>query len=379
MKRLLFILPGLATGGTNSSFDALYHHLKTSYDISVFAISHQPHNHQYSFETVLLPKNSFLSYAFSNYGSQQGFEKILSFFVKTIQSILLIFKFNITWLYAKRYIQKLEKSNNYDYVIGFQEGYSTRFTSLFNNLNKVCWVHCDYDKWMPKEKTELMLYSKFKTIVCVSEYTRNIFSKRYPPLANKTIAIHNLIDTERILELGNYSIEDSRYKSEGYVILSVGRFHPVKRFREIPAVASELKKSGLHFTWYVLGPGDNIELSAFNTNVDYYAVRDCVKWLGGKSNPYPYFKTADLYVCLSESEACPMVFLEAQLFNLPIITTDFPSSSEFIQSGNGVISSLKQIPSAIEVISKEREKQPLSHSTSHEKHITINKLRSIFN
>ena len=57
-----------------------------------------------------------------------------------------------------------------------------------------------------------------------------------------------------------------------------------------------------------------------------------VFYLGPKTNPYPYFANADLYVCLSESEACPMVFNEAKCFGTPIVSTDFGSSYEFIQS-----------------------------------------------
>ena len=70
-------------------------------------------------------------------------------------------------------------------------------------------------------------------------------------------------------------------------------------------------------------------------------------WLGEKVNPYPYFKDTDQYVCLSELEACPMVFLEAKLFNIPIVTTDFPSAREFVKDGEGTISPLEDLPQAI--------------------------------
>lgn len=56
---------------------------------------------------------------------------------------------------------------------------------------------------------------------------------------------------------------------------------------------------------------------------------------------------ADLYVCLSESETCPMVFLEAQLFNLPIVNTYFPSANEFIDNESGKIFQIENIPNDI--------------------------------
>ena len=42
-----------------------------------------------------------------------------------------------------------------------------------------------------------------------------------------------------------------------------------------------------------------------------------------------------------------MVFKEAQILGLPIVTTDFPSSYEFVNDENGVISIIDKIPEAI--------------------------------
>ena len=112
--------------------------------------------------------------------------------------------------------------------------------------------------------------------------------------------------------------------------------------------------------------------------MEKYSVQDCVKWLGGKSNPYPYFKKADIYVCLSESEACPMVFKEAKLFGLPIVTTDFPSAYEFVNEEDGIISSLENMPDAINSMIDKIEKGYTKKIANDDNSEIINKFNSLF-
>ena len=66
--------------------------------------------------------------------------------------------------------------------------------------------------------------------------------------------------------------------------------------------------------------------------------------MGNKSNPYPYLKKSSLLVALSTTEACPMMFIEAKILNIPILSTNFGSSYEFICNGeDGVISNIESI------------------------------------
>lgn len=377
MKKILFIIPGLATGGTNTSLDSFYGLLKKRYRISIFAISHQPHSHQYSFEDSLLPKNAILSLFYSNYDSQKGTNKIWAFFIKNIRFLFRLCNVDCSFYYARKVVKKLEKREIFDYIVGFQEGYATEIAALFNNPNKVCWIHCDYDKWLPYHKSELSLYFKFKKIICVSEYTASTFARRYPSLEKRIFAIQNVIDEEKIIKLANCPLDDSRYKRDCFTILTVGRFARVKHFRDIPSIASELNRLGFVYKWYIIGPEDQEEFIDFKLNNKLYATEKKVIWLGSKSNPYPYFKNADLYVCVSESEACPMVFKEAQLLGLPIISSNFPSAKEFINEKEGKIVKVEEIAKTIVDLFKVKRKKKLDNVDSHSI-ISLNKLYSVF-
>lgn len=348
MKKILFIIPSLGTGGTNSSLDAFYAQFKDKYHINVFSIAHQPRNHNYSFDEALLKQDKVLSLLCANFSDQKGLFKIFAFFFKAAQSLCRKFDINLAEVYGRKVVRKIESSERYDFVVGFQEGFATAFASFFQKPNKVAWIHCNYNFYLPLGKSEENMYNKFTNIVCVSKYTASVFTNRYPALGSKTMYIHNLIDSGRIKELAQNSISDVVFSTDIINLISVGRFSTVKRFREIPSIAQTLKNRGLKFAWYILGPADGSgESESFTENVDKYSVHDCVKWLGGKSNPYPYFKKANIYVCLSESEACPMVFKEAKLFGLPIVTTDFPSAYEFVSDKDGIISSLENIADSI--------------------------------
>ena len=60
--------------------------------------------------------------------------------------------------------------------------------------------------------------------------------------------------------------------------------------------------------------------------------------LGHQSNPYPYYKNADLFVLSSRKEGFPNVVLEALYYGIPVVATNCVDFSEVINNGvNGYI------------------------------------------
>lgn len=349
MKKILFVIPDLGLGGTNSSLEALYNTIKDLYCIKVFAISHQTRYRTFGFDDNLMPQCRALSLLYTDFSKQSGMNRVLSFLIKSLYSFMRWFGVDIKRLISRFQIRKIESTNYFDTIVAYQEGYATEFVSFFQNPRRIAWIHCNYDKWMPIDNSEELLYSQFSHIVCVSDYTASVFSNRYPSLKDRTVGIINFVETERVFKMGQCDVDDDRFQKKGFTILSAGRFHAVKRFSAIPAIADSLRKKEVCFHWYVIGDAnDAVEISNFLENVSKYELAEYVKWLGGKSNPYPYFREADLYVCTSESEACPMVFIEAKLFGTPIVTTNFPSANEFIKDKvNGRIVPLEGVADAI--------------------------------
>lgn len=349
-KKILFVIPGLKTGGTNSSLSALYSQIKDKYEITVLPLSNK-RNANYSFDDVAL-RASFISDALHiNASDSITYMKPIVYAIKSIRHLIIkITGKDLLDLYYQILAKHIERKSNFDYIVAFEEGCPTQFVSHFKNENKIGWIHCNYNMYCPKGVNEEPIYSRYKHIICVSKYTSLLFSNRYSSLKNKVRYIYNLIDMNAIIEKSQQVIDDDRFEtSSKYILVSAGRIDSVKRFSIIPKVARTLLNMGLSFKWYILGPTVSlVEYKRLQENITKYDVTKNVVCLGNKKNPFPYFAKSDIYVCTSESEACPMVFNEAMILKKPVVTTKFGSASEFIKNGeNGRICDCEELADGI--------------------------------
>lgn len=346
--KILFIIPGFSLGGTTSALISMLNcGLTNDYDIDVFTIEKRDYNLQ-PIATHDIGLNGFTTAYYGDFSKFPTKEKIKYLFVKLLKQIKGGSSRLEEWV-TRRTIQKIERKKQYDIVVGFQEGLATRFASQFTCPRKIAWIHCDYANAYGEEVNELDLYNGFEKVVCVSQFTRQGFVGRYPTLADKTVAIHNIFDAQSVITKSMAKIDDARFDTSRLTIISLGRVHDVKRFYLIPEIAAQLKSAGLDFRWYILGSaGIPSELQRLTDAIHNYGMEEKVIYLGGKANPYPFLKAADLMVTLSKSEACPMIFNEAKMLHVPIVSADFGSAFEFIEQGkDGYISSIEKITQRI--------------------------------
>lgn len=344
---LLFVLPSVGMGGSTTSLISILNSPFTEkYDVDVFVL----YASNYSCPSISahdVGLNCLTTAFYADYSKFSISNKVKVFPLKILKQNPLIYKL-LERVIIKRTVKTIERYKKYKAVIGFMEGEATRFVTYFSNPKKVAWVHCDY-AYAFKEKNELMIYSQYSKIVCVSDYTRGGFVKCYPALAKRTCAIHNIFDKDSVIARSREAIDDDRFDNSNLTILSVGRLSAVKRFYLIPKIAKRLLQSGLDFMWYIIGDAqDPVELQKLNDANELEATSDYVIYLGGKINPYPYYKNSDLLVTVSASEACPMIFNEAKILNIPIVSTDFGSAYEFVNQGkDGIITNIDIISDAI--------------------------------
>lgn len=331
MKRVLFITPSKSIGGINSSLSSLISCVQDKFDIKVLLMSDNG-NGEYDFLKKSFT-NNILNVYHSDFSSLSGKLKFLALIIKCVKRWFALFSIDISELFYKIAARQVQKKYNFDVVVGFSEGFSMRLASVFAAKKRITWIHCEYDRAVSKDKDELTYYNKFDNIICVSQYTLNKFVERYPALKNKSSYIYNLIDDERIETLSQDSCLVPEFNDDMFTIISVGRMDPVKQFFLIPQIARSLVDMGIIFRWYIIGGPINDEYCRIHSEIQKYRVEAYVIQLGSKSNPYPYMKAADVYVSTSFSEACPMVFIEARLCGLPIVTSNFGSAYEFIEDG----------------------------------------------
>ncbi len=362
MKKILFVLPSFNYGGsTTSLLSILNSKLALEYSIHVFEM-HKGDNKSPVLSKFDIGMNEWTNAFYSNFRTLSTKDKFKAFLLKILTQTRL--KNRIEKWVVKITIKRIEK-NNYDCIVAFLEKQATDFCQYFSVERKIAWIHCDYSKAYPRDDRDLQLYGRYDKIVCVSKSTRDSFLKYYPSLLDRTIFIYNLFDSNSIISKSKETIEDQNFDCKQFTIISVGRINKVKRFDLIPRIARNLCEKGLTFKWFIIGqPYGNEELSRLTHAIDEEDVNDYVVYLGGKSNPYSYFRMADLLVCVSESEACPMIFNEAKLLNLPIVSTDFPSAFEFIDKGQyGRITNIETMADTIAEIVSENPSRKTNDST----------------
>lgn len=349
MTRILFIIPAFKHGGTNKSLFNILSFIGHEFDISIMALSHLgPYKDLFNREAKIIERDSRLGLLFDNFGNidlkkdskKQIITKLSNKLYRKLYEILIGEKGREKIL--NQSVKKIE-SMNFDTIIAMQEGDVTSFTARIKG-KKIAWVRSDYNEYFKiVMKDESAVYEKFKSIICVSEYTRKTFLTKYPQLEERCYGIHNMIDYNKIIRMSSEKIKYNKlFDNTNFNMVSVGRLSKVKQFDLIPNIASKLKKNGLMFNWYIIGDGE--EKARINMLIEKYNVEDEVVLLGEINNPYPYIKQSDLVVVTSLSEACPNVINEGKILHVPVITTNFGSAKEFIENGgNGIITNEENI------------------------------------
>lgn len=354
MKKILFITLDTAVGGVSASLSCLYEQIKNQYNITVLTLTSLS-GAEINFQQVLKPSNVFINAYYSNFRNSPLSKKPLILLIKVLGKICKKLDVDFGAYIAKKTMRNEESKNIYDTVVGFGEGAAALVASFSNCQNKIAWIHCDYG--MQSFDDEYCVFKMFTKIVNVSKTTSSHFVEMYPSLSDKCTYIYNLTNEKLIRALSNMSVSDFEFRNGVFHIISIGRIDSVKRYSEIPRIAASIKEKGLKFQWIIVGPiRDENEFVKLENGIRQYAVGDIVKWIGGKKNPYPYLKCADLLVSLSSSEACPMVFNEARVLNVPIVSTDFQSAFEFISTGvDGLIAPLETIDESIILMMSDKD------------------------
>lgn len=354
MKKVLIIIPTTSIGGTNSALNNIYRSLKGRVNISVFSLSEGSSSGSYDFAEAMCEMDPMLTHMFGVFRDKSLKQKCLAILPKLLKAFLARFCRKGLYSILKSRIKRLECRAEYDSIVAFQEGEATFFASLSSISNKIAWIHCDYSTIVPESISQLRVYDAYKSIVCVSQYTTGTFLRRYPTLSDKVVTINNLVDRTRF---GGICKSSCSKDSGVFRLVSVGRIDSVKRFSKIPSIAKYVRDAGVELEWTIVGAciDDYHEERRLKEQLSLLGKQQYVKWIGAVKNPLGIMSSADLYVCLSVSEACPMVFIESKLLGVPIVSTNFGSVSEFIEDGvDGYIVTFDELGDKLISIAKNR-------------------------
>lgn len=251
---------------------------------------------------------------------------------------------------------KTKIKDKYDVEIAFMEGWATKLISYSSNIysKKIAWVHCDISKkhWtshMFKDKEEESCYKKFNEIIFVSNYTKQSFEKKFKQIKTLKKVIHNPIIIEDIEIRSN----ETKVCYNEFTIVSVGRLTKIKGYERLIKVHASLVNLYPH-KLIIIGDGnERINLENLIKNLK---VENTVELKGFVKNPYPYIKSADLFVSSSISEGYPLVVCESLVLGTPILSTDTIGPREILEEGKyGILceNSEEGIKNSIEQILKD--------------------------
>ena len=350
-KNILFILPGFNFGGTVFSTLNMISFLNRDYNISVLPMTYQgPVIRNYrEAEINILPESIALSAMMGRISRETSFcRKACFLFYKVMRRLFGIIGVDYELFLFKREAKQIEKKYQFDYVASCQEGGSTYFAACFQKSKRLAWFRSEYSIYRTEYSQSFLnkdkiIYPLFDKIVCVSKTTRDDFINYFPGIAEKVVAVHNIQNCDSIFAKSNECIRD--FPSSPCVIVSVGRMSPQKRFSFIPSIARKILDSGCDFKWVIIGDGNAYgEWDKLQEEIERNDVRGTVLCLGGKLNPYPYIRKANLLVNTSYVEACPRVVIEAKMLKTPVVCTDFSSAREFVTSDlDGYVETIENI------------------------------------
>ena len=315
MKKILFGITSLTLGGAERVLVDLANALCDKYEITIFTIYAKG-----ELEKQLNNKIKLKSLYDEPYLELSPLKRK---FVVPLEVLLL-----------KKKIYKKYIKDNYDVEIAFLEGPITRLFSINNkNTKKIAWIHNDITKVFGnglksklKKILDKKIYSKYDTIVFVSEDNLKKFNKEYKDIRNKYLepikkeVIYNYIDKENIIKKAEEKNDDIVFNKDRINFVTVARLVEQKGIDRLIEIHSRLIKNGLKHNFYIIGDGP--EKEKLEILIKKQKIEETFKLLGKKENPYPYIKKADYFCLLSRFEGYGMVLEEAKILDKPIIITD---------------------------------------------------------
>ncbi len=154
-----------------------------------------------------------------------------------------------------------------------------------------------------------LLNHHFNPVVAVSEEMKRVLVQRYRFRAERVSVIHNGIEPPpQPLTSSN---------KPHLHIGTAGRMVPVKDFALFLEVAGEIKKRVEDVRFSILGEGP-LKEELMRKAVDLGLGGD-VEFMSPVPDPFPYYRSLDLYLNTSIHEGIPMSLLEAMSCGIPVV------------------------------------------------------------
>lgn len=345
-KKILFIINNLNCGGAEKALISLLEDMDYSrYEIDLFLFKHEGlfMNSIPNEVTLLLEQQNYKYFDMSTVVATRELIKKwdIKVLINRLKFKLLLKELNPSkyeqkgWKYVSSSFSKLEKK--YDVAIGYLEKNPIYFcVDKVDARKKIGWMHNDYIKLGMDKEIDKKYFEKLDYIFTVSKECKTVLESEFPGYKNKFRLMHNIVSEKNIKKLAGEQIEDIKFSTERINIVSVGRLNYQKGFELGIEACRLLVEKKYPINWIIIGEGE--ERKKLQELIDSYNLKDNMKLIGIRENPYPYIKKSDIYVQPSRFEGKSIAIDEAKILKKPIVVTNFTTAKDQIKDRvNGLI------------------------------------------
>ncbi|AWY02102.1 glycosyl transferase [Marinomonas primoryensis] len=173
-----------------------------------------------------------------------------------------------------------------------------------------------------------------RRMVCVSEAATSSFIdliQTYNIPCKSVLTISNPNDYEKIRQDASITSDGIDYHTKPY-ILGLGRLVDGKNF---PLLIDAYHYAREHFDIQqdLVIVGEGRERATIEKKIKQLGLEASVFLKGQQSNPFPWYKGADVFVLSSKSEGLGMVIIEALACGTPVVATNCPGGVSDIMQG----------------------------------------------
>lgn len=167
-------------------------------------------------------------------------------------------------------------------------------------------------------------------IITLTQEDRKNYIRKYGISENKIAYIYNWKENR---------LSNIPYNDESTKIVTVGRFDYQKGYEYLIQVAKKVLAKMPDWTWEIYGSGKQDEVERIRDLITENDLQDKLVIKGLEKNQDVIYGDKGIYVMTSRYEGLPLVLLEAQQYNLPIVSFRCPTGpNEIVEDGvNGYL------------------------------------------
>lgn len=386
MKKVLFVINTLGCAGAETALIELLKSLdEKEYELSLYVLMGQGEmidkipenvkllNDHYCKDSVLSKqgKQAMMKTVWRSFWENGNVFGKFAYIVRTFSAMRRTGKFQpdkILWRVISDGSPRFEET--YDLAVAYLEGGSTYYVAdHVKAKKKAAFIHIDYENSGYTRGMDRNCFDKMDRIFTVSDEVKKHFLNVYPKYQDKVKVFHNIINQD---EIRRKAEEETGFEDhfDGVRLLTVGRLTYQKAYDIAIDAMKLIKDRGYKVRWYILGEGS--ERPALEKKVKELGLEKEFLMPGAVSNPFPYYKQADIYVHATRFEGKSIAIQEAQTLGCAIIASDCNGNREqIVQEKDGLLCQLnpENIAEAVISLVEDRDKRIRLGNAAKEKDI----------